>query len=91
MTEEINMPENSEFSQKQIFYLLDQLNHQAHSGGKHQPNVERRFAKAGPYWPRETWVSFCDRVKQQLLEYGYSEADAQQKINEATAKIKFID
>jgi len=90
-TQIISMTENVEFIQKQIAYLLDQLEHQAHSGGKHQANVEKRYAQAGPYWPRETWLGFCNRVKKQLLEYGYPENDAQQKIDEATAKVKFTD
>lgn len=85
------MSENLEFSQKQIFYLLSLLEHQAHSGGKHQPDVEEYYAQAGPYWPKETWLNFCERVRKQLLEYGYPEADAQKKIAEATTKVKFID
>ncbi len=85
------MAESTESIQKQIGYLLSGLEHQAQNGGKDQPNVDSCKAKAGPYWLRKSWNAFCERTKKQLLQYGYPEDDAQQKIAAATDKVKFID
>lgn len=85
------MTENIEFIQRQIAFTLDELVHQAHSGGKNEPHIERHLSKAGPYWQKEMWEKYCERVKKHLLEYGYPEDDAQKKIAEATTQVKFIE
>jgi len=74
-----------------IDFNLQTLDHQAQNGGKHQPDIESCKAKAGPYWLRKSWNNYCERVKEQLLKYGYPELDANQAITKATEKVKFID
>jgi hypothetical protein len=95
MTENLgNNPENKPAvgsPEWNINYLLDDLIHQAKNGGKNEANVENRLSKAGPYWPKELWASYCGRVKEQLINNGYSEKKANEAIAKATENVKLLE